>query len=158
MGITLREELKQQKPFRSLEEEVSLNLFRTVALLEDASDTLFVSYGITAAQYNVLRILRGAGNIGLGRNEIRERMVSRMPDVSRLLERMEQAGWIKRERSATDRRCIPTTLTTKGLELLAHLHDPLADLQHQQFAHISLGQLHFLVETLTQIRNPPEQP
>jgi DNA-binding MarR family transcriptional regulator len=158
MSVTLREELKQQKPFRSLEEEVSLNLYRTVALLEEINAALFVSYGITAAQYNVLRILRGAGSTGLGRNEIRDRMVSRMPDVSRLLERMEQAGWINRERSTTDRRCIPTTLTTKGLELLEHIRDPLADLQHQQFAHISLGQLHFLVETLTQIRNPPEQP
>lgn len=153
MSFTLRDEIQQNKPFHSLEEEVSLNLFRTVHLLEDANQALFQRYGVSAVQYNVLRILQGAGEAGLGRNQIRERMISKMPDVSRLLERMEDADLVRRKRSSTDRRCVPTTLTDKGRQILEVLAEPLSDLQHQQFSQLSLGQLHVLVETLTQIRN-----
>jgi DNA-binding MarR family transcriptional regulator len=153
MSTTLREEIQQSKPFRSLEEEVSLNLFRTVQLLAETNMQLLRQHGLTPAQYNVLRILRGAGDTGLGRNDIRDRLLDRMPDVTRLLDKMEEAGLVRRERSATDRRCVPTVLTEKGKALVDELDAPVAAMQHKQLGHLTPGQLHTLIETLTQIRS-----
>lgn len=153
MTSTLREEIQQAKPFRSLEEEANLNLFRTVQLLADANAQLLRDHGLTLTQYNVLRILRGAGKTGLGRNDIRDRMLERMPDVTRLLDRMEDAGLVSRERSNTDRRCVPTVLTAKGKALVDKLDHPVAAMQHEQLGHLTPGQLHTLIETLTQIRS-----
>lgn len=153
MSTTLREEIQQQRPFRSLEEEASLNLFRTVQMLADANMQLLHEHGLTPTQYNVLRILRGAGEGGLGRNDIRDRLLDRMPDVTRLLDKMEEAGLVRRERSTTDRRCVPTLLTEKGKALVDELDAPVAAMQHEQFGHLTPGQLHTLIETLTQIRS-----
>lgn len=153
MNTTLREEIQQSKPFRSLEEEVSLNLFRTVQLLDETSMQLFRQHGLTPTQYNVLRILRGAGDTGLGRNDIRDRLLDRMPDVTRLLDKMEEAGLVRRERSTTDRRCVPTLLTKRGKALVDELDAPVATMQHEQLGHLTPGQLHTLIETLTQIRS-----
>jgi len=152
MSATLQDELHQRRPFQSLEEEAALNLYRTSSLLAEVGETFYQQHGLTATQYNVLRILRGAGDAGLGRNEIRERLVGRMPDVTRLLDKMEDAGLVKRERSSTDRRCVPTSLTPKGRALVDQLDEPVAALQHQQLGHLTPGQLHTLIETLTQIR------
>jgi DNA-binding MarR family transcriptional regulator len=152
MSATLRDEIQQQRPFRSLEEEAALNLYRTTQLLADMAETFHRQHGLTPTQYNVLRILRGAGSEGLGRNEIRERLLNRMPDVTRLLDKMEEAGLVWRERSTSDRRCVPTVLTEKGRALVNELDEPVAAMQHEQFGHLTPGQLHSLVETLTQIR------
>ncbi|MFC4640407.1 MarR family winged helix-turn-helix transcriptional regulator [Deinococcus hohokamensis] len=149
----LLDELKQRTPFRSLEEEAALNLARTVTLLEDRGAEFLREHGLTTSQYNVLRILRGAGDAGLGRNEIGERMLSRAPDITRLLDRMEAAGLVKRERSTTDRRCVPTVLTEQGRALVDALDEPMAANQHAHFGHLSQGQLLTLIETLTQIRD-----
>ncbi len=153
MSTTLQQEIQQSKPFRSLEEEASLNLFRTVQLLADTNMQLMRQHGLTPTQYNVLRILRGAGDTGLGRNDIRDRLLDRMPDVTRLLDKMEEAGLVRRERSTTDRRCVPTLLTEKGKALVDELDAPVAAMQHEQFGHLTPGQLHTLIETLTQIRS-----
>ena len=149
---SLRDELQQRRPFRSLEEEAALNLFRTVSLIEEGTNDFLREHGLTPSQYNVLRILRGAGETGLGRNEIGERMLKRAPDITRLLNRMEAAGLVHRQRSTTDRRCVPTVLTDKGHALVDALDRPNAELQHAQFGHLSEGQLLTLIETLTQIR------
>lgn len=148
----LQDELQQRRPFRSLEEEAALNLARTMSLLEDQSVAFLRDHGLTPSQYNVLRILRGAGDEGLGRNEIGERMISRAPDITRLLDRMEAAGLVHRQRSTTDRRCVPTVITEKGRALVDALDKPNADMQHAHFGHLTAGQLHTLIETLTQIR------
>lgn len=152
MSASLRDEIQQHRPFRSLEEEAALNLLRTTQLLSDRAEAFYHEHGLTPTQYNVLRILRGAGDGGLGRNEIRERLLSRMPDVTRLLDKMEDAGLVKRLRSTTDRRCVPTTLTDKGRELVDSLDEPVAATQQAQFGHLTPGQLHSLIETLTLIR------
>ncbi|ULH18356.1 MarR family transcriptional regulator (plasmid) [Deinococcus sp. KNUC1210] len=152
MSITLREEIQQQQAFRSLEQEASLNLYRTVQMLAERTDQFFQEYGLTSTQYNVLRILRGAGDAGLGRNEIRDRLVGRMPDVTRLLDRMEEARLVRRVRSTSDRRCVPTVLTEQGRTLVDSLDAPVAELENGQFGHLTTGQLHSLIETLTQIR------
>jgi DNA-binding MarR family transcriptional regulator len=106
-------------------------------------------------QYNVLRILRGAGRAGLCRNEIRDRLISRMPDVSRLLDRMEGAGLISRVRSEQDRRLVNTTLTTKGRNLVDALDDDVAESQAELLGHMSEKQLRALVELLGLARSRP---
>lgn len=152
MSVTLQDEIHQRHPFQSLEEEATLNLYRTTYLLTEVFESFYQQHGLTPTQYNVLRILRGAGDAGLGRNEIRERLVGRMPDVTRLLDKMEEASLVKRERSTTDRRCVPTVLTPKGRALVDQLDEPVAALQHQWLGHLTPGQLYTLIETLTQIR------
>ncbi|WP_245588605.1 MarR family winged helix-turn-helix transcriptional regulator [Deinococcus pimensis] len=152
MSSSLRDDIRQRRPFRSLEEEAALNLFRTAQLLGDANEAFYRAHGLTPTQYNVLRILRGAGAEGLGRNEIRERLLTRMPDVTRLLDRMEDQGLVVRARSTTDRRCVPTSLTEKGRALVDRLDEPVAALQHAQFGHLTPGQLHTLIEIMTSIR------
>ncbi|GGO38873.1 MarR family winged helix-turn-helix transcriptional regulator [Deinococcus humi] len=149
---SLLDELQQRRPFRSREEEAALNLFRTVSLIEEVTSDFLRQHDLTSSQYNVLRILRGAGEAGLGRNEIGERMIKRAPDITRLLDRMEAAGLVHRQRSTTDRRCVPTVLTDKGRALVDALDEPNAAMQHAQFGHLSEGQLLTLIETLTQIR------
>ena len=105
MVTTLRDEIKQNKPFESLEQEAQLNIIRTGSLLLDDVEQFLKPYGVTATQYNVLRILRGAHPAGLCRNELRDRMLTRMPDVTRLLDRMEEVGLVERERGNWRAKC-----------------------------------------------------
>ncbi|MGY2893673.1 MarR family winged helix-turn-helix transcriptional regulator [Deinococcus sp. UYEF24] len=159
MNPTLQEELKQRQPFKSLQEEAGLNLGRTMALLDEEMERLLKPYGVSPPQYNVLRILRGAGTEGLGRNEIRDRMVSRMPDVTRMLARLEEAGLICRQQSGTDRRYFPTRLTEQGLKIVDSLDGPIQEGQQRHFAGLSPDQLGNLIFMLTQIRaNVQPQP
>ena len=154
MTNALRDEIKQTKPFKSLYEETDLNIVRTAYVLIDAFETSIKSYGITATQYNVLRILRGAGEHGLTRNEVRDRLLNRMPDATRLLDRMEKSGLITRSREAEDRRLVTTRLTRKGKQLVDQL-DPLVARQHKaRLGHMSDKQLTTLNTLLTQVRNP----
>ena len=153
MTTDLRSEIKQRKPFRSREEEAMLNLVRTASLVTDALELLLKPYGISPAQYNVLRILRGAAPEGLGRNEIRGRLVARMPDVTRLLDRMVRTGLVRRERDAADRRCVPTYLTERGRALLDRLDDPIAESHRRQFGPLTADQIRTLTELLTVVRS-----
>lgn len=153
MPPDLKEEIKQQKPFRSLQQEAELNLVRTTNLLTDAFEQMLKPYGITGTQYNVLRILRGAGPGGLCRNEVSQRLLNRMPDATRLLDRMEDAGLVTRARSTQDRRLVSTQLTKKGAQLVDSL-DPVVDQLHvTQMGHLSDKQLKTLIEILTVIRS-----
>jgi len=156
MPPTLQEELQQRKPFATLEEEAMVSLVRTFRVVADAGDLLFKAHGISPAQYNVLRILRGAASCGMGRNDIRERLISRMPDVTRLLDRMEEAGLVRRERDVNDRRCVPTYLTDRGAALLETLEEPIAALHREHFGHLSQEQLRTLIDLLTLVRNRPD--
>mgnify|MGYP002622256138 CR=1 FL=1 len=119
----LREELKQNRPFRSAEQEALLALQRTAAVFDHAFSEAMKPWGITPTQYNVLRILRGAGDKGLCRHEIGDRMVTRVPDVTRLLDRMEAAGLIERgetRRVFSGRRVSPWHMTPAGRQALAN--------------------------------------
>src|SRR3954469_8261594 len=124
MTPSLREELRQNKPFVSPEQEALLSIVRTSAVLMDDFERMLRPYGITATQYNVLRILRGAEPDGLSRNELRDRMLTRMPDVTRLLDRMEDADLVQRVRGEVDRRLVTTRITKSALATLAEL-DPI---------------------------------
>src|SRR5918998_4758726 len=115
MMRSLREEIKQTKPFASPEQEAMLSLERTAAVLVHGMAQEFEAYGVTPTQYNVLRILRGAGAPGLCRYEIRDRLVAQVPDVTRLLDRLEEMGLVARERDGADRRLVTTRITDAGL-------------------------------------------
>lgn len=154
MSPDLRQELRQRKPFANLQQEAHLNLARTGAGLQDAFERMLKPHGISATQYNVLRILRGAGPEGLCRHEIRDRLVTRMPDVTRLLDRMEDAGLVTRVRSTEDRRLVATRLTDRGRKLVDSLDAPVAEEHRRRLAHLSEKQLRTLIELLTLARGP----
>jgi DNA-binding MarR family transcriptional regulator len=155
MTSDLRADIKQRRPFDSLEQEAHLNIERTAAVLSHAFAEALKGHGITPTQYNVLRILRGAGKDGLCRNEVRDRMVAQVPDVTRLLDRLEDADLIERERSTEDRRQVGTRITAKGLMLLSELDGPVADIHKRQLGHLSAAQLKTLAELLSLARQRP---
>ena len=152
MPATLRDDLRQSKPFASLQEEAHLNVMRTAARLTDAGEDLFRRYGLSGPQYNVLRILRGAQPGGLCRNDLRDRMITRMPDMTRLLDRMEEAGLVTRTREGDDRRMVLTRITDAGLRLVDELDSPIAALHQAKIGHLSEEQLRSLIELLTLAR------
>ena len=154
MIAELKEELKQNKPFSSLQQEAQLNIQRTANLLGDDFEQVLKPYGITGTQYNVLRILRGAEPNGLCRNEVRERLINRMPDATRLLDRMENAGLVTRSREAEDRRMVTTRITTDGRKLVDDLDDVVMQQHQRQLGHLSHEELEILVRLLTKARNP----
>ena len=151
MPSRLQAEIKQNKPFASLEHEAVLGLMRTAAIVDHATDEALRPYGITGTQFNVLRILRGAGSNGLCGREIGERMITRVPDVPRLLERLEKAGYIDRERDPSDRRHVTARITAKGEALLQEMGDvssPIVD----RFKQLPADQLRALIDALDFIR------
>jgi DNA-binding MarR family transcriptional regulator len=152
MAPDLRNEIGQQRPFDSLQQEAFLNLQRTAIALADALEAVLKRHGISNAQYNVLRIIRGAGEAGLGRNEIRDRLIVRMPDVTRLLDRLEAQGLVQRSRCPTDRRQMTTTLTDAGAALLHTLDAPVRDEHHRQLQHMTDEQLRTLIAVTTTAR------
>lgn len=154
MKSTLRVEIKQEKPFSSIEQEVHLNLERTAAVLTHAFAEALKPFDVTPTQYNVLRILRGAGPAGLCRNDVRDRMVSQVPDVTRLMDRLEEAGMIERERSTADRRQVASRITQKGLGVLAALDAPVIAIHRDHLGHMSEAQLRMLSELLELARSP----
>jgi DNA-binding MarR family transcriptional regulator len=152
MTPDLQEDIRQRKPFTSLEQEAQLTVIRTASLLVDAFEQMLRPYGITATQYNVLRILRGAEPNGLCRNELRDRMLTRMPDVTRLLDRMEDVKLVARARDSEDRRLVSTRITTKGLRLLDELDDAVTAEHMRRFHHLGRPQLKTLIELLNVVR------
>ena len=148
----LRTEIGQKQPFRSLEQEAFLNLIRTATLLSDHFDRLVKPAGITSAQYNVLRILRGAESEGLCRNELRDRLLTRMPDVTRLLDRMETAGLVSRTRENADRRLVRTRITHHGRQMLDDLEQSVAEEHARRFGHLEPQELQALIVLLNQVR------
>jgi DNA-binding MarR family transcriptional regulator len=149
----LHEELKQTKPFAFVEEEVFVSIARTAALLDREFAQTLRPHGITPTQYNVLRILRGAGPAGLCRNELGERLVTPVPDVTRLLDRMADLKLVARQRSDEDRRLVRTHLTAKGLDLVNRLDDLLRQSHKARLSHLGRQQLRDLVATLADVRD-----
>lgn len=153
MGTKLQKELKQTKPFKSLEEEVILNVARTAEYLGSALAAVFKSVDLTATQYNALRILRGAGTDGLSCGEISERMVTKESDITRLLDRLEARGFISRERPENNRRMVVTRITAEGLRVLADLDQPVDETDRRLVGHLGKGKLKILIELLEAIRD-----
>ena len=152
---TLRDELKMGKPFKSVEEEALLSIARTAAVLEHAGAEALKPFKLTTTQYNVLRILRGAGDAGLCRNEVGQRLVTKVPDVTRLLDRMDAAGLIVRQRGGEDRRFVATRITDKGLKLLEKIDRELPAMHGRLLGHVAQKRLRELVALLEEVRATP---
>ena len=153
MATALHEELKQTRPYLDIEEEAHVAIARTAALLDRAIAQMLRPHGLTPTQYNVLRILRGAGRDGLPTLEIAARMVERTPGVTRLLDRLEQKGVVVRERSAEDRRQVFRRLTPAGTELLKSLDRAIDALDDGVLAALTKAELEELVRLLNKVRN-----
>jgi len=135
-----------------LEDQTFIALQKTADAVGQQAEQLLKANGLTGAQYNVLRILRGSEPDGLACGDIAERMISHDPDMTRLLDRMEKHGLITRQRQTVDRRVVKTRITSKGLDFLRRLDQPIRDLHKRQFSHISGARLKGLMALLEEIR------
>jgi DNA-binding MarR family transcriptional regulator len=152
MVSKLQEEIKQTRPFTSLEEEALLNLKRTASRLQHVIQQMIKPMGLTPTQYNVLRILRGAGENGLRCSEVGERLVSDDPDITRLLDRLQKQKLVRRKRDGKDRRVILTTITPEGLSLLKEMDPMVTDNAKQLLQHMSQEKLTTLITLLEEVR------
>ena len=148
----LQAEIQQRKPFEGREAEVFLNLMRTAEALAQDAERVLKPHGLTGTQYNVLRILRGAGPDGLACGEVSGRMVTHDPDITRLLDRLEARGLVTRAREKRDRRVITTRITRAGLDLLKKLDAPVAAWHRQALGHLGARRLRALVNLLEAAR------
>lgn len=153
MSGRIQAELKQTKPVSGLEEEAYLNVQRTSNTLNQGIAELLRSHDLTQAQYNVLRILRGAGEGGLNASDIAGRMISRDPDVTRLVDRLEKRGLVDRWRCSEDRRVVWTRISQAGLDLINPIDAPLNELHRRLLSHMSQEKLQTLVELLEEARD-----
>jgi len=149
----LRKEIKQTKPFGSVEEEAFLGLQRTADALMRGMVEVLKPSGLSPTQYNILRILRGAGDDGLSCREVGERMISRDPDMTRLLDRLEARQLVARERGRRDRRVITTRITAEGRELLKRLDASVSEFPRRRMGHVGVERLRSLVRVLDQLRS-----
>ncbi len=146
---------KQTPAYRATpaEVEVYAELLRTLNALQEPFAKLFKRHGISDAQYNVLRILRGAGDGGLPCQKIGERLIHRVPDITRLVDRLADAKLVSRQRIDEDRRVVLVHITTKGLDLLAQLDSPVFEMHVEQLSHLSKRDVLALRNLLTRARN-----
>ena len=135
-----------------LEQRIFLALLKAADALGQEAEQLTRSANLTATQYNVLRILRGAGREGLACRGIGDRMITHDPDITRLLDRMEKRGLILRERQKDDRRVVKTRITPHGLEVLKPLDQPMRDLHKRQFRYMTTTRLKTLYQLLEEVR------
>jgi DNA-binding MarR family transcriptional regulator len=149
---TLARELRQRRPFRSDAQVAVLGVVRTADHLGRALAGVVEPTGVTLQQFNVLRILRGAGDAGLPTLEIAERMVEQTPGVTRLLDRLEAKGFVRRERCPRDRRQVLCFITSEGLALLATLDAPVLACEETLMAGLTVDERHALIALLDRVR------
>jgi DNA-binding MarR family transcriptional regulator len=148
----LQAAIRQRRPFPSLEAEAFLNLQRSADALMRGLAALLKSADLSPAQYNILRILRGAGPEGLSCGEVGERMVTRDPDITRLLDRMERRGLLTKTRERGDRRVVCARISAGGLKLVNQLDQPIAELHRRQLAHLGERRLRTFINLLEETR------
>jgi DNA-binding MarR family transcriptional regulator len=148
----IRTEIRQTKPFGSLEEEVFVALVRTADQLQWRIAEMLEPYGLSPTQYNALRILRGAGRAGLRCSAIGERMISHDPDITRLLDRLEQRSLVKRSRETNDRRAIKAHITKSGIKLLHSMDEEVENFTRALLGHLGEHRLRALLQTLDAVR------
>jgi DNA-binding MarR family transcriptional regulator len=153
MAQTIDREIRQTKPFRSLQEQLVLNLMLTTRVVEESwTQYLKRAEGISPSQYNILRILRGARPKAARISEIADRMVTRDPDVTRLVDRLIKQGLARRERDSDDRRVVLVEITGPGLALLARLDGPAGEATEAAMAGLKPQQLRTLDTLLNEVR------
>lgn len=145
-------EIKQTRPFPSLEAEAAVNLVRTADAVLRGMEAVLKPWALSVAQFNALRILRGAGSAGLPCGEIAARMVTRDPDVTRLLDRLEARGLIDRERDTADRRVVLTRIRPAGLRILSQVDGPLERANLRRLGPLGRKRLRQLVSLLEAVR------
>ena len=148
----LRDEIKQTRPFNSPASEAVVSILRTAAVVQRLLSQVVDAGGITIQQYNVLRILRGAGSIGLPTLAIRDRMIEEAAGITRLLDKLEASGFVIRERSTPDRRQVLCQITPAGLRLLTQLDEPVDAANEGAIATLDDAEKAALVELLGAVR------
>ena len=153
MAKTIHHEIRQTKPFRSLQEQLVINLMRTTRAVEESwVQFLKRSEGISQSQYNILRILRGARPKAVKISEISDRMITRDPDVTRLVDRLIKQGLVRRERDTEDRRVVLVEITGAGLAMLARLDGPAGEYTDGAMAGLKAAELRTLDSLLNELR------
>jgi MarR family transcriptional regulator, organic hydroperoxide resistance regulator len=150
--LSLRDEIRQKKPFESPAQEAILALSRTVDVLQRRFAQMVEPHGISLQQYNVLRILRGAGVEGMPTLEIAERMIQQTPGITRLLDKLESKRLVRRKRCSEDRRQVLCWITDAGLYLLAALDKPLAASGTQSMECLSSAEVRTVITLLERVR------
>lgn len=147
----LKEEIKQTKPFQSPGQEAKLAVLKTADTIRREMVRIVAPRGLSLEQYNVLRILRGAGCDGLPTLEVAARMIEQTPAITRLIDKLEAKGLVERVRSDTDRRQVYCRIARSGLHLLAELDDPVAN-ANNRIGGLSKAELRALIASLAKIR------
>jgi len=149
---SIQEEIKQTKPFSSVEEEALLALMRTADQVGQRNAEILKPFGLSPTQYNALRILRGGGEKGLPCSEIAVRMINHDPDITRLLDRLAKRGLVERSREEKDRRVVTARITKDGLELLSSMDRTVRDAPKQLLTGIGEKRLQTLLRLLRTVR------
>ena len=157
MAGKIQNEIRQSKAFGSHSEEAVLNILRTSDVMTQLLTDLLKPFGLSPTQYNVLRILRGATGTGVCCREIGERLVTRDPDVTRLIDRLEKRNLLQRTREKGDRRFVTIQLTSCGLELVNQLDYPIEKWNRKLMRNISSGDTKVLIELLERLREEFER-
>ena len=158
MTNKLKEEIRQNKPFSGLEQEALLNIHRTSGYVLHVMQQILKEQGLTEPQYNVLRILRGAGPKGLRCSDIGERMISRDPDITRLLNRLQRRRLVGRHRDTRDRRVIHIRITAAGSAILQELDPVVEGAAVSTLSHVSQDKLVALIDLLEEVRLGRREP
>jgi DNA-binding MarR family transcriptional regulator len=156
MGGKLLQEIHKVTPFDSVQQELFLNIIRTADHLMRGFDELMKPLNLSSTQYNILRILRGAGEAGLACKHIGEHLITRDPDITRLLDRLEGRGLIVRHRDPSDRRRVSTRITEAGLKILKELDKPVLELHRRQVEHLAEEHVLQLIDLMEAVREAGE--
>lgn len=149
--------LQNKRPrFDSPQQEAWLNLWRTYDKLRELEDRLFGHYGLSAQQYNTLRLLRAAHPDSIPTLTLGQRLISRAPDMTRLLDKLEARGLILRERRAENRRVVNVAITQAGMDLLEEIADAVTECHRRQLGHLTRRELQQLSQLLKRARQPHE--
>jgi DNA-binding MarR family transcriptional regulator len=151
-GGGVQAEIVQRRPFHSVKAEVAVSILRTAALIERHFAQVVAQSGITVQQYNVLRILRGAGDEGIPTLVIRDRMIHAAPGITRLLDKLEHAGLARRERCSPDRRQVMCYITTRGLEVLDQLDEAMRRADDEVVGDLNDAEQRALLKLLERVR------
>ena len=148
----IQAEIVQRRPFHSVKAEVAVSILRTAALIERHFAQVVAQSDITVQQYNVLRILRGAGDEGIPTLVIRDRMIHAAPGITRLLDKLEKAGFARRERTSSDRRQVFCYITEQGLAILTELDEEMRDADEMAIGNLSDEEQRTLLRLLESVR------
>jgi len=147
----------KERQFDSLEQEAFLNLWRTYDKLKMLEEVMFTDVGLSAQQYNTLRLLQLSHPTPMPTLSLGARLISRAPDMTRLLDKLESRGLIQRARREENRRVVEVSLTSAGLELLDELAEPVRQCHQQQLGHLQPAELEVFIQLLKKVRAPHEK-